>query len=241
MGSFNRKGFISNIPICYSDEIVAFICVYNGFNNAIIPLGPPIEGLYDDYGSIDSFDKTESVLSIERFFEEPIDVIIDKIERHEGRNDDICGSIKFYLEKVLKKINKINFMSYYHKFKDINLYLLLEHKSVYHKVYENYDRSRNNEFTPSIDKILQNKQIHYGESQIKLDSTIIELFYENNEHRIKDKDNLVKYQCFIKAMELNSFAFAQSLYSNQDPDTTFYLSLNKCVNTILSNRDIEDN
>jgi len=128
MGSFNKIGFISGLPIESGDDTVLVFMLKNkhmenarggvvystdGFKPAFLP----VYGSYDDYGKIDGIAKTSATKYIEDFFGSDIDSIIENIDDLSvGRgSDDI---------KVEKNIELV---------KD-RLTFGLEHKEVFDKM-----------------------------------------------------------------------------------------------------------
>lgn len=91
MGSFNKIGFISGLPITagdptvlvfmkkspYSDEALGGV-VYS--TDWFIPAFLPIFGDYDDYGKIENVVKNSATEFIEKFFDSDIDTIIEIID-----------------------------------------------------------------------------------------------------------------------------------------------------------------
>lgn len=86
MGSFNLRGFFSNVSIQYGDEIVMMIGLQKKTNTrryytceGIVPITLPIYGKYNDYGGIDSVECTPSS---------------DWMETHLGKIDDVVRAVR---------------------------------------------------------------------------------------------------------------------------------------------------
>lgn len=131
MGSFNKTGFISQLPIEYGDECVLVLMSateqYGSDISGVVyshdhfePMFIPIFGEYDDYGTIENIKKTPICDYICEFFGEPdIDSLIGKIDDNSvGRGDKI---------NVIKNNDIFKKMTFG-----------LEHKSVYDKMVSEY-------------------------------------------------------------------------------------------------------
>jgi hypothetical protein len=79
MGSFNKIGFISSLPIMYGDETTLVFMMPNKYvtdkhsgvcnlTDFYEPAFLPIFGKYNDYGTIEDVQMTKSVEFIEKFF-----------------------------------------------------------------------------------------------------------------------------------------------------------------------------
>ena len=136
MGSFNRVGFISSLPISAGDETTLVFLKPNKYRDNkrcgvtystdwYVPIFPPIFGEYDDYGKIESVKQTDSVKFIEEFFGLPINKIIDEVDDNSvGRynsgkieapkNNHIYRSLTFGLEhtSVFRKMSEIRDTAY---------------------------------------------------------------------------------------------------------------------------------
>lgn len=171
MGCFNSIAFYSNIPILFQDKIKGFICV--SFTDKIRdnthiapfdicePLFLPINGSYNDYGSIFDIEKDNNVSSIEKFFQLDIETIVKAIQNFEGYTlNDIKKELKeehkdkTALEyiSILKKIKKIFKNNIEINFDDdISLLMTYELSEVYNKICELYD---DNSITNTIKQII---------------------------------------------------------------------------------------
>ena len=118
MGSFNKIGFISNLPITSGDKTVLIFTTVNGYSaeamggvtysdDAYVPTLLPIFGEYDDYGKIDCIVRDTNVEFIENFFGLSIDEIVEIVDDNAvGRGDpksapkhkDIFDKMVFCLE-----------------------------------------------------------------------------------------------------------------------------------------------
>lgn len=140
MGSFNKIGMISSLPIEANDDTVLIFMSSNSSSlkemSGVVessdyfkPTFLPIFGRYDDYGRIDNVDRVSVVKFIEEFFGDDIDSIIEKIDDNAvGRGGKITST------KNNDTFQKMTFG--------------LEHKSVYDKLaneckYENKDLKTN--------------------------------------------------------------------------------------------------
>lgn len=124
MGSFNKIGFVSNLPIQSGDKTVLVFCTSNkhrrGDSDAasvycddiFTPVLLPIFGEYDDYGKIEEVERDVNVKYIEAFFGVDIDYLIEAVDdRMVGRynsdsykvnkNEEIFKSLAFCLEHRL--------------------------------------------------------------------------------------------------------------------------------------------
>lgn len=120
MGSFNKIGFLSSLPISAGDETTLIFLKPNkyadGKDGGITystdwyePIFLPIFGQYDDYGKINNIKRTDSVKFIEDYFELDIDKIVDDIDNlsvgrygskdlKAPKNDDVYKKLTFGLE-----------------------------------------------------------------------------------------------------------------------------------------------
>lgn len=126
MGSFNKVGFLSSLPIEAGDDSVLIFMSGRGSSrkemggivepsDLFVPTFLPIFGSYDDYGRIESVEDTSIVKFIEDFFGENIDSIIEKVDDNAvGRGDKVTSSKK---NEIFQKLT-----------------FGLEHKSVYEKL-----------------------------------------------------------------------------------------------------------
>ena len=135
MGSFNKIGFISSLPIMYGDETTLVFMLPNKYNDnkhsgvcystdwyeqAFLPLF----GRYDDYGRIEDVEVTKGVEFIENFFGVDIGIMINEVDDNSvGRVDKKCSATKnkeiyerltFGLEltKVYKKMASVKIIAY---------------------------------------------------------------------------------------------------------------------------------
>jgi hypothetical protein len=136
MGSFNKIGFISSLPIFSGDEATLVFMIPNKYSDnkhsgvcystdLYEPAFLPIFGEYDDYGRIENVKMTDSVKFIENFFGIDIDTIIHEVDDNSvGRGDKKCSATKnveiykkltFGLEltKVYNKMSTYKRLAYY--------------------------------------------------------------------------------------------------------------------------------
>lgn len=104
MGSFNKIGFISSLPITAGDETTLIFMVRNEYfdesNSGVVystdmfePAFLPIFGVYDDYGKIEYVERTKSVEFIEDFFGIPIETIIEEVDDNAvGRSNELTAT-----------------------------------------------------------------------------------------------------------------------------------------------------
>ena len=158
MGCFNVKGCMSNMPIEYGDKIVAFIGLINkkfgsedyspGYK--FTPLSLAIYGIYDEYGGIESIEKTASVKILEDFFGVDIDTLAKSAARY--KYDGLSDKLEKRYESFLQQIDD----DFYdmHKKENLELTLLMEHESVFRTmVHLNEDRYKtiNNDYTLDLE------------------------------------------------------------------------------------------
>ena len=118
MGSFNKIGFISSLPITAGDETTLIFLKPNKYaekggitysTDWYEPIFLPVFGQYDDYGKIDGIKRTDSVKFIEDFFGLDIDKIVEDIdnlsvgrygskELEAPKNNDVYKKLTFGLE-----------------------------------------------------------------------------------------------------------------------------------------------
>lgn len=116
MGSFNKIGFVSSLPIEANDDtVLIFMSKQNHSEmggtvypqDMYAPVFLPIFGSYDDYGKIESIKETPIVKYIEEFFGEDIDTIVSKVDDNSvgrgevfsvSKNDDVFQTLTFGLE-----------------------------------------------------------------------------------------------------------------------------------------------
>lgn len=170
MGSFNKIGFYSNIPITEMNDIVLFICADSlintkdsspvGINSLYEPISLPIYGKYNSYGCICNIEKDENVISIEKSFNISIEELIESIDycsfctyndilQKEKTNYIFEGYVKNYKNILNKIIDKT--IIYSSTLDNVSLFLTMEHKSVFDKI-KNFER--NDTYAKIIDKIL---------------------------------------------------------------------------------------
>lgn len=119
MGSFNKQGFISSLPICSGDAATLIFLKPNKYcdskQGGVVystdwyePVFLPVFGEYDDYGRIENIKRTDSVKFIEDYFGLDIKSIIDEVDdngvgRHGGtitctKNEELYEKLTFALE-----------------------------------------------------------------------------------------------------------------------------------------------
>ena len=126
MGSFNKVGFLSSLPIEYGDETaLVFLSLNKDVEKDIsgvvystdifMPTFLPIFGTYDDYGKIEGVIDSPIVKFIEEFFDDDINMIIANVDDNAvGRGEELSAKKN---DKVFQKLT-----------------FALEHKSVYDKL-----------------------------------------------------------------------------------------------------------
>jgi hypothetical protein len=135
MGSFNKIGFISSLPIMYGDETTLVFMLPNKYNDNkhsgvcystdwYEPAFLPLFGRYDDYGRIEDVEVTKGLEFIENFFGVDIGIMINEVDDNSvGRGDKKCSATKskeiyerltFGLEltKVYKKMASVKIIAY---------------------------------------------------------------------------------------------------------------------------------
>ena len=149
MGSFNKVGFHSHLPICVGDDIVYFICATYGkiYDNTPIdptsfiePISLPIFGKYNDYGSIDEIVQNHYTETIEKSLNMDIGKLIEVIEdcsfltlnnlSEIKQKDKLNANMQIY-EKLLNGMYEKLCYFTKQKCEDISLCVTMEHKSVY--------------------------------------------------------------------------------------------------------------
>jgi hypothetical protein len=105
MGSYNKIGFISSLPIEYGDEATLLFMLPGLYQkkpggvtystDLYEPAFLPIFGTYDDYGRIEDVKYTTVVEFIEQFFGLNIETIIEEVDDASvGRHDTKCSATK---------------------------------------------------------------------------------------------------------------------------------------------------
>lgn len=118
MGSFNKIGFLSSLPISSGDATTLIFLKPNKYCDSKLggvvystdwyePVFLPVFGQYDDYGRIENIKRTDSVKYIEKFFGLDIESIINEIDDNAvGRggsmtctkNEELYKQLSFTLE-----------------------------------------------------------------------------------------------------------------------------------------------
>ena len=106
MGSFNKIGFVSSLPILSGDETVLVFMIPNKYNEGknsgvcystdwFEPAFLPVYGVYDDYGRIENVQDTKAVKFIENFFGIDIMTMIEEVDDNAvGRGGKKCTAIR---------------------------------------------------------------------------------------------------------------------------------------------------
>lgn len=145
MGSFNRVGFYSNLPIFWEDEVMVFICAINKkylLSNTSIPMiidenafpvCMPISCDYDGYGGGKCNDYDANVKFIEKAFgDAKIEDIIRKLSNSNFEYDEDITDTKDSTD-ISYKINE--FMKKYN-LTDCVLFITMERKDVYDEMVQ---------------------------------------------------------------------------------------------------------
>jgi hypothetical protein len=146
MGSFNKIGSISGLPISCGDETVLIFLRKNKYNDNFLggvcyshdwfaPALLPIFGIYDDYGRIEDIERNSAVDYIEGIFGKDIQSIVVDID------DMAVGRGRESIEPPTGSYEDFTFC--------------LEHRSVYEKLASNKIISYTKEYLPEywLDKL----------------------------------------------------------------------------------------
>lgn len=131
MGTFQRLGSVSRLPIIGGDKVVCMIgfrvSEYDG-TSSFIPLHLPIRGLYDDYGSLFDIDENPITETLCKLFEcNDIERIIKEVHCREVGVELINGS-EISLDKIYPyTVNFPNELNW-------ELGLFMEHASYYDRL-----------------------------------------------------------------------------------------------------------
>ena len=136
MGSFNKKGCFSNMPIVYGDRVVALLGVRDkqgedcfNFGNVFTPISLPIRGEYDDYGSLKNIDYSPTHKILEDWFDLSIEEIVKMGERCSiGCNNDYPQEEEFF-DKAFGDFKPMFMREHEYSFT-----LIMEHEEVFDKI-----------------------------------------------------------------------------------------------------------
>ena len=151
MGCFNSSGFISKLPIHGGDRVVCFIALtadqISGHElydpDAIVqPFFLPVRGCYDEYGSVESIDRTPVVDLIEKYANAPIEDVLKSIERClYGHN--LEENIEYWSRygEECKMYDNLKKFFDQAKIENPRPVLMMEHEEIYDKITENFVES----------------------------------------------------------------------------------------------------
>lgn len=130
MGCFNLQGFYSNLPITDGEETVALLCVKSKHADREAPIYAtdymevmclPIFGKYNDYGTIENIQPSETTrlieeksgMSIDKFIEnlasecngKTYDELVEATEEKNHYHFTEPGILKFFKDTLQKKLN----------------------------------------------------------------------------------------------------------------------------------------
>lgn len=131
MGCWNETCGLSNLPICNGDEVVMFVLVKKQnfgrqyyFNDDAIPFILPIEGKYNDYGSIEEVNASDITLNVL----ENAKVFIKTNDSYTQFYFDLEG----FLEQLERGTLYIKYGDEYHQLSQI-----MYHKDLYYTLVNN--------------------------------------------------------------------------------------------------------
>lgn len=143
MGSFNKKGNFSNLPIVYDDEVIAIIGLktvkgYQELDNippglSFTPLSLPFEGKYDDYGGVKDIVVTPAVKHIEEWFGKSIQDLVKLCERC---TDDCRFQVEEDAQAFVDRVHGTLRIAIDEKDTYYSPAIIIEHKSVFDTIVD---------------------------------------------------------------------------------------------------------
>lgn len=210
MGSFNLKGFLSNVSISYGDDIVVMVGkfkdpVAHGFYplDKIVPVTLPVYGKYNDYGNIESIIEDDNT----KWIRKNIGDINDFFEAA----DECQNCFLQTIENCIKSTNPYHpnnkVRPIYDRLIDLgfsgsdSLCLLVEHRYVYENWPSKNITVGGQHASTFIDKWLECDYLSlYSFTALAFgnDSQGILKVYENDRKFLKNvKEEVVKLQDFV--------------------------------------------
>jgi len=218
MGSFNKVGFLSSLPIEAGNEtVLIFMSSQNSKEiggvvypqDLFQPTFLPIFGDYDDYGRIESVKKSSIVSYIEKFFGEDIDSIIEKVDDNSvGRG----GS-----KETIKNVNVFKRLTFG-----------LEHKSVYDKLAAEC-RIKISDYAVSLKRHVTTHLMRYGRD-LKLDGLGFSDFGASRSHvesfikEVGEKE-IMEFLSFNMGMHIMNSKYFPSNYGSQSQDHVLHYKM----------------
>lgn len=215
MGCFNSQGFISNIPIEYTDECVAIVCIdtnrskdlneyglYYPCSSNIYPISGPLFGTYNDYGQLENVVETPTFKLFKKVFDMPF---ASKLEENTVQNM-IAHNSNITLSTICDRTDEQEYQElilqpFFSKFpnylgldvKNYSLTILFEHVDI----FKTMQTKISNEFLPknitAFDFLLSDNKNNIQKFDITL-SNQFAAFYVYSLYKYYTDGDITKYR-----------------------------------------------